>query len=103
MIRDSRVSWLVYLFGDDVSEDAHHPVYDAVATVVHWYNNVCSIRGFCANKRLTHRQLWGFRRYLVEQGYNVTYIERPDGHQVAPLGKLMEEGDFKGMFRQTLT
>lgn len=99
-LKTSPIAWFVYLF-NDVADTSGKPPYDAVATIVHINDRTCSIRGMCAHTKLTFAHLRALHHHIQEQGYLSCYVERPDGHPAVPLGKLIEDGDFEGMFRQS--
>lgn len=63
---------------------------------------VVTLSGFSTGEgRITRQHCWLILNGLHQEGYRIAYMERIDGH-IAPFATLIEEGDFRGLWRVPL-
>lgn len=81
-------------------EGANRPPYSAVCDISRWTADICEIRGF--KGAVTRNHVRCLIRALVDRGYRVAYIERPDGQGLDAVAQLITGGDFDGWYRMDL-
>lgn len=84
----------------DTADDRGKPPYAAVCDVARWTSTICELRGFKGQVSRGHVRL--LTTVLLDRGYRVAYLERPDGQGLDHVADRIDGGDFDGWYRLDL-
>jgi len=82
------------------SSERPKPPYAAVCDVARWTGSICELRGF--KGKVVRRHIRLLTQALLERGYTLVYLERPDGQDLDHIAAPVETGDFAGWYRMDL-
>lgn len=76
------------------------PPYHAVCSIARWASHICEIRGFKGKVSKNHVRC--LVQALLERGFSLAYLERPDGQGLDLIAERIVGGDFDGWYRMDI-